>query len=153
MSDGTFGTTADEGPLDPEIVAAVEEHRFEPLTRISWRNARLRFNTVGALLRSLDEPPPAPGLVQTRDADDHRRCSSLSRNAEVAGSRPIPAAVRLLWEVCQIPDFRKVMSDSHARFLAHCYLHLAGPAERLPSAWVGGPDGAARPASTAISTR
>ena len=45
--------------------------------------------------------------------------------------------MRLLWEVCQIPDFRKVMSDSHARFLAHCFLHLAGPGERLPSAWVG----------------
>jgi len=43
-----------------------------------------------------------------------------------------PAAVRLLWEVCQIPDFRKVMSDSHARFLAHCFGHLAGPAGRLP---------------------
>src|SRR5947208_7289111 len=43
MSDGTFGTTADEGTLDPTIVAAVEEHRFEPLTRLSWRNTRLRF--------------------------------------------------------------------------------------------------------------
>ena len=48
-----------------------------------------------------------------------------------------PGAVRLLWEVCQIPDFRKVMSDSHARFLAQCFHHLAGPAGRLPSAWVG----------------
>jgi ATP-dependent RNA helicase SUPV3L1/SUV3 len=48
-----------------------------------------------------------------------------------------PGAVRLLWEVCQIPDFRKVMSDSHARFLAQCFLHLAAPSERLPAAWVG----------------
>src|SRR5205085_3500166 len=55
MSDGTFGTTADEGLLDPGIVAAVEEHRFEPLSQIFWRNPRLRFNTVGALLHSLDE--------------------------------------------------------------------------------------------------
>src|SRR5213082_286563 len=70
-ADGTFGTTADEGKLDPEIVAAVEEHRFEPLTRLSWRNTQLRFNSVGALLQSLDERPPAAGLVQTRDADDH----------------------------------------------------------------------------------
>src|SRR5262249_23933623 len=28
MSNGTFGTTADEGPLDPEIVQAVETHRL-----------------------------------------------------------------------------------------------------------------------------
>src|SRR5713226_9924343 len=138
MSDGTFGTTADEGPLDPAIVAAVEEHRFEPLTHVSWRNTRLRFDTVGALLRALDERPPAPGLVQTRDADDHRALQLLSRNAEVIGLATHPGAVRLLWEVCQIPDFRKVMSDSHARFLAHCFLHLAGPDGRLPSVWVGG---------------
>ncbi|MGD9613929.1 MAG: helicase-related protein [Alphaproteobacteria bacterium] len=137
MSNGTFGTTADEGLLEPEIVAAVEEHRFEPLTRISWRNSNLRFNSVGALLQSLDERPPVPGLVQVRDADDHRALQLLSRNTEVAGLATNPGAVRLLWEVCQIPDFRKVMSDSHARFLAHCFVHLAGPAECLPSAWVG----------------
>src|SRR6266853_3686623 len=62
MSDGTFGTTAEEGPLDRTIVSAVEDHRFEPLTRISWRNTRLRFQSIGALLRSLDEKPPKPGL-------------------------------------------------------------------------------------------
>jgi ATP-dependent RNA helicase SUPV3L1/SUV3 len=137
MSDGTFGTTADEGELDPAIVASVEEHRFEPLTQVSWRNTKLHFDTVGALLRSLDERPPKPGLVQMRDADDHRALQLLSRNAEVMGLAIHPGAVRLLWEVCQIPDFRKVMRDSHARFLAQCFVHLAGPAERLPSAWVG----------------
>jgi ATP-dependent RNA helicase SUPV3L1/SUV3 len=77
-----------------------------------------------------------PGLVQTRDADDHRALQLLARNAEVTALATSPAAVRLLWEVCQIPDFRKVMSDSHARFLAHCFGHLAGPEERLPAAWV-----------------
>jgi ATP-dependent RNA helicase SUPV3L1/SUV3 len=137
MADGTFGTTADEGLLDPSIVAAVEEHRFDPLTRISWRNTALRFDSVGALLRSLDERPPKPGLIQMRDADDHRALQILSRNAEIVGLTTHPGAVRLLWEVCQIPDFRKMMSDSHARFLAHCFTHLAGRDERLPSAWVG----------------
>jgi ATP-dependent RNA helicase SUPV3L1/SUV3 len=137
MSDGTFGTTADEGPLDPAIVAAVEAHRFEPLTRLSWRNTRLRFQSIGALLRSLDERPPLPGLVQARDADDHHALQLLARHAEVMELASHPGAVRLLWEVCQIPDFRKVMSDSHARFLAHCFVHLAGAEGRLPSPWVG----------------
>jgi ATP-dependent RNA helicase SUPV3L1/SUV3 len=137
MTDGTFGTTADEGPLDPATVCAVEEHRFEALARLSWRNTRLHFQSVGALLRSLDERPPMPGLVQTRDADDHHALQVLARHAEVMELATHPGAVRLLWEVCQIPDFRKVMSDSHARFLAHCFVHLAGPVGRLPSAWVG----------------
>jgi ATP-dependent RNA helicase SUPV3L1/SUV3 len=138
MSDGTFGTTADEGPLDAEIVSAVEAHKFEALTRIGWRNTALRFNTVGALLNSLDEPPHTPGLVHVRAADDHQVLRTLSRNAEIAALATHPGAVRLLWEVCQIPDFRKMMSDSHARFLAQCYLHLAGSTERLPTAWIAG---------------
>ncbi|HVH80375.1 MAG TPA: helicase-related protein [Stellaceae bacterium] len=138
MNDGTFGTTADERPLDPEIVGAVESHKFEPLTRIAWRNTALRFNSVGALLSSLEEPPAAPGLIQTRDADDHQVLRALSRNADAAALATNPAAVRLLWEVCQIPDFRKMMSDSHARFLGQCFLHLAGPSERLPTPWIAG---------------
>jgi ATP-dependent RNA helicase SUPV3L1/SUV3 len=138
MSDGTFGITAEQVSLDPEIVEAIETHRFDPLTRLNWRNSRLRFESIAALLKSLDERPSVPGLVQAREADDHRALQILSRNQEIVDLARHPGAVRLLWEVCQIPDFRKVMSESHTRLLAHCFLHLAGPEERLPIAWVAG---------------
>jgi ATP-dependent RNA helicase SUPV3L1/SUV3 len=138
MSDGTFGTTAEQGPLDYEIVEAVESHRFDPLTRLNWRNSRLRFDSVAALLKSLDERPSIPGLVQAREADDHRVLQTLARHREVADLARHRGTVRLLWEVCQIPDFRKVMSDSHARLLAHIFSHLAGPEQRLPTGWVAG---------------
>jgi ATP-dependent RNA helicase SUPV3L1/SUV3 len=138
MSDGTFGTTAEQGPLDGEIVEAVETHRFDPLTKLHWRNTRLHFESIDALLQSLDERPSLPGLVQARQADDHRALQALARNRDVtqlAGNR---AAMRLLWDVCQIPDFRKVMTDSHTRLLAHIFTHLAGPDERLPTQWIAG---------------
>jgi ATP-dependent RNA helicase SUPV3L1/SUV3 len=136
MSDGTFGTTAEQGPLDPEIVEAVENHRFDPLTRLNWRNTRLRFESIDALLKSLDERPSLPGLVQAREADDHRALQALTRHREVAELAGNRGAVRLLWEVCQIPDFRKVMTESHTRLLAHIFSHLAGPEERLPTPWI-----------------
>jgi ATP-dependent RNA helicase SUPV3L1/SUV3 len=138
MSDGTFGTTAEQGPLDPEIVEAVETHRFDPLTRLNWRNTRLRFESIDALLKSLDEPPSLPGLVQAREADDHRALQALARNREVTELAGHRGGVRLLWEVCQIPDFRKVMTESHTRLLAHVFTHLAGPDERLPTPWIAG---------------
>jgi ATP-dependent RNA helicase SUPV3L1/SUV3 len=138
MSDGTFGTTAEQGPLDPEIVEAIEVHRFDPLTRLNWRNNRLRFESIAALLKSLDEKPSIPGLVQAREADDHRALQALARNHEIAQLVTHPGAVRLLWEVCQIPDFRKIMSESHTRLLGHCFLHLARPGERLPIPWIAG---------------
>jgi ATP-dependent RNA helicase SUPV3L1/SUV3 len=138
MSDGTFGATAEQGPLDAEIVEAVETHRFDPLTRLNWRNTRLRFESIDALLKSLDERPSLPGLVQAREADDHRALQVLARNREVAELAGHRGAVRLLWEVCQIPDFRKIMTDSHTRLLAHIFGHLAGPEERLPTQWIAG---------------
>ena len=138
MSDGTFGTTAEQGPLDPEIVEAIEAHRFDPLTRLNWRSTRLRFESVAALLKSLDERPSVPGLLQAREADDHRALQTLARNQDIAEIATHPGAVRLLWEVCQIPDFRKVMSESHTRLLVRCFLHLAGPGERLPTDWIAG---------------
>ena len=138
MNDGTFGTTAELGTLDAEIVEAIETHSFEPLTRLNWRNNRLQFGSIAALLKSLDERPSKPGLVQAREADDHCALQALARNPDIGGLATHPGAVRLLWEVCQIPDFRKVMSESHTRLLAHCFLHLAGPQERLPIAWIAG---------------
>jgi ATP-dependent RNA helicase SUPV3L1/SUV3 len=138
MSDGTFGTTAEQGSLDPEIVEAVEAHRFDPLTQLNWRNTRLSFDSVAALLKSLEERPSIRGLVQAREADDHRALQTLAHSQEVSALAIHPGAVRLLWEVCQIPDFRKVMADSHTRLLGHCFLHLAGPEQRLPTAWIAG---------------
>ena len=63
---------------------------------------------------------------------------TLARHREVAELARHRGAVRLLWEVCQIPDFRKVMSESHTRLLAHIFGHLAGPDERLPTEWIAG---------------
>ena len=89
-----------------------------------------------------------PGLVPAREADDHL---ALARAGAACPTSPQlashPAAVRLLWEVCQIPDFRKVMSDTHARLLAQIYRHLAGP-HGAPAGRLGG--GAGERGSTAL---
>ena len=47
-----------------------------------------------------------------------------------------PDMVRLLWDVCQIPDFRKIMPDHHTSFLRQVYLHLAGEGGQLDETWV-----------------
>ena len=94
MNDGTFGTTAEQGTLDAEIVEAIETHSFEPLTRLNWRNNRLQFGSIAALLKSLDERPSVPGLVQAREADDHRALQALARNHEIGELAAHPGAVR-----------------------------------------------------------
>ncbi len=136
MNDGTFGVTDEIKALDDALVEAVENHRFDPLARLYWRNARLDYRSLGALIASLERRPALPGLVSAPQADDHGALRALAQMADVAAMATNPAAVRLLWEVCQIPDFRKVLSDTHARLLAQIYGHLAGPRGRLPIDWV-----------------
>jgi ATP-dependent RNA helicase SUPV3L1/SUV3 len=138
MSDGSFGVTDAISELAPETVEAVENHRFDPLRRLFWRNARLDYRSLGGLIASLETRPNTPGLVAARPADDLLALRALAQMSDIAALARHQAAVRLLWEVCQIPDFRKVMSDNHARLLAQIYRHLTGPSGRLPIDWVAG---------------
>jgi ATP-dependent RNA helicase SUPV3L1/SUV3 len=135
MADGTFGTTDRLGELDPELVLAVETHQFDALKALSWRNADLDFRSPAQLLRSLDRPPPRPELVRAREADDHATLAGVVHDPAVLDLAKSPAAVSLLWEACQIPDFRKVLSDVHTRFVTQVYGHLMR-SDRLPSDWV-----------------
>jgi len=136
MNNGTFGTTAEAGPLDEELVEAVEAHRFDPLTALWWRNSKLDFRSAPLLLKSLEQRPPSPVLLRADGGDDQVALTALARQPDIARKATNPATVRLLWEICQIPDFRKVMSEDHARLLIQIFRHLTGPDERLPPDWV-----------------
>ncbi|MDO8607127.1 MAG: helicase-related protein [Phaeospirillum sp.] len=136
MNDGSFGTTADAGAIPADMVEAVENHRFPPLKALSWRNSQLRFTSVAALLASLDRPPGQAGLIRARDADDHLALAALAADPDILRLASHPQRVSLLWEVCRIPDFRKVLDESHTRLLGRIFTHLAAPAGRLPTDWL-----------------
>ena len=136
LRNGTFGPTADLGPFDENLVAAVETHRFDPIDALSWRNSDLSFASPRALLDSLEVRSPVPQLRRSRDADDHRALAALDADPDIAALARSPEAVRLLWDVCQVPDFRNVLSDAHPRLLGQIYRHLRRPGGRLPEDWV-----------------
>ena len=138
MSDGSFGTTTEVGVLEPEIVSAVEEHRFEPLNGIYWRNTDLDFGSLRGLLASLDRASNNPVLLRAPMADDHMALAALARDEEVTARTTGRDTVRLLWETCQVPDFRKTLSEAHSGLIKRIFMHLTGPSERLPEAWVAG---------------
>ena len=138
MNDGSFGTTASLTDMDEEVVKHIEEHEFPALEKIFWRNARLDFRNLDALKRSLAEAPGRPQLTRARQADDEVSLRALAANTEIAALAANPEAVRLLWEVCRIPDFRKVASDAHTSLLAEVYRHLRSDKARLPTDWLAG---------------
>ena len=133
--DGSFGTTAEIGPLDAELTQRIESHIFEPLTALKWRNSELRFASLETLRVSLGRMPERPGLVRAREADDELALAHLCTDSEIAGLARGPAAVALLWDVCRIPDFGKVAGEGHARLLGQMFRYLTG-AGQLPTDWV-----------------
>ncbi|WP_434616371.1 helicase-related protein [Azospirillum sp. B2RO_4] len=136
MRDGTFGTTDEVGELDADLVNRVENHEFETVKTLSWRNSDLRFDTPGFLLKSLEERAPINELSRVREADDHLALQALVRDPEIMDLARGRDAVKLLWEVCQVPDFRKVLSDAHTKLLAQVFRSLRGPLRRLDDDWV-----------------
>ncbi len=136
VKDGTFGAVTELGELDPRLVTAVEQHRFDALERFYWRNPELDLRSPRTLLASLEAPSPAPFLQRMREADDQRALEVLLREPEVAALRG-REEVELLWEVCRVPDFGNVFSDAHARLLLQILRHLR-EAGRLPADWVAG---------------
>ena len=136
MNDGTFGTTTEQGALAPETVADIESHRFETLKAFYYRNPALDFSSLPALLGSLGALAPRAGLVRAPEAEDERSLRMLSATPAVAHKLVAPARLRLLWEVCRIPDYRKTMIEAHTRLLGRIFGDLAGPEGALPADWV-----------------
>ncbi len=135
-NDGTFGVTGDCRPLEPEMVEAIEEHRFRPVNALQWRNSALNFANPDALLKSLDMPSPMMGLQRTREAEDVAALRMLSRDADVQMTAKGAAQTRLLWDVCQVPDFRKTMMTEHVDLLRRIYGFLTGPSQVIPDEWM-----------------
>jgi len=140
MNDGTFGITTGVTPISPEYIDRIENHNFRTLKLIYWRNPEPDLRSLEGLQKSLALPPDKEGLVRAIGASDEAALSVLALNDDVAALARTPTAVSLLWDVCQIPDFRKVMSDGHAEMLGRIYAMLManGETRKLPTDWVAG---------------
>jgi len=135
QKDGTFGVTGDVRPLDEGVAQAIMDHRFTPLSKLQWRNHALQFGTIDALVRSLEAPPDHEVLVRAREADDLMALKSLAETAEVTARCTDGPSVRLLWDVCRVPDFRGISHQEHSGLLdvIFRYLHERGS---IPNDWM-----------------
>jgi len=135
--DGHFGETGECAPFDEETIERVEAHAFEPVEAVQWRNAELAFDSIAALFKSLEAPPDKPGLLRVRGADDETVLRRLTDDDELMAHVRAPERVRRLWEVCQLPDFRKISPEEHARLAGRIAGYVLGPKGRIPDDWAG----------------
>jgi ATP-dependent RNA helicase SUPV3L1/SUV3 len=135
LNDGTFGVTADVEPLDADLIERLETHTFDTLRHLQWRNRNLDFSSLDGLRDSLRQLPREMRLQRARMADDVSALETVSADPEIAKLAASPAAVATLWEVSQVPDYRKISSQNHAELVATLFRFLMSSEERIPEDW------------------
>ncbi|RDJ20964.1 helicase [Bosea caraganae] len=124
VRDGTFGTTGRCEPFDQELVERIEDHRFEPIRQLQWRNSDLDQRSVEGLLDTLNLLPSEAGLTRALIAEDMTTLEILARDPEIKALAHGRPAVERLWEVCGLPDYRKIAPMQHAELATTLYLSL-----------------------------
>jgi len=122
--DGRFGPLSSVGPMPPEMVEEVQNHRFAPLTRLRWRNPDLDYTSIDDLLASLAVRPPRRCLRASPRGSDHRALAALARDEAVVSLLTTRRRLRLLWDVCSIPDYPREPGDGHAGLLGAVFRQL-----------------------------
>ncbi len=133
--DGTFGTTGRCEPFGPELVERLENHNFDPVRTVQWRNTSLNFRSIKELLGSLAQGPREEGLVRAPVADDVLVLEHAAKDKDIAALATTPAAVERLWEACQLPDYRKIAPAAHAELAMTLYSFLMREG-RIPADWI-----------------
>jgi len=122
--DGTFGTSGRCPPFEPELVQALESHTFDPVRLVQWRNSDLDFSSVGALQATLATAPTESVLARAPVAEDILVLDHAARDEDVRNMIGTPADVERLWDVCQLPDYRKIAPANHAELVVTVFGYL-----------------------------
>src|SRR5690242_8862479 len=132
--DGTFGTTGRCDPFELDLVQALESHTFEPIRLLQWRNADLDFASIGALQASLAATPNEQGLTRAPTGEDILVLEHAARDEDVRGLARTSANISRLWEICQVPDYRKIAPATHAELVVTLYGFLMREGN-IPTDW------------------
>ncbi|MDJ0449655.1 helicase-related protein [Methylocystis sp. JR02] len=135
MSDGAFGATGRCPPFEEELIEALEDHRFDPVQLLQWRNSNLDFSSIQALSHSLDKTPDHPRFTRAPIAVDQLTLEAASRDEIAQKNAKTPADVTRLWEACQIPDYRKTSPAAHADLALSVFSFIARRG-KIPPDWM-----------------
>ncbi len=134
-NDGTFGVTANAEPFQQGIIDLLESHEYEAVKVLQWRNSDLDFSTLDNLKASLKVAPTKPRLVRARLADDVVALENVTLDKEVKELAVAPAAIKRLWEACQIPDYQKISATNHCELISQLYKFTMSDKGVIPEDW------------------
>jgi ATP-dependent RNA helicase SUPV3L1/SUV3 len=126
VRDGTFGETGQVDPFPDEIVERIESHQFDPVKVLQWRTAEFDFSDLDALRASIEALPSVEGLTRALPATDAQALERLAQDDAIRKAATGRRNVQLLWDVCALPDYRRIAPAQHSDLIASIFLDLAG---------------------------
>ena len=120
-NDGTFSYTKEAGNLDPLIINAIENHSYNQIQKIYWRNSDINFSSIETVISSLKQFPIQNFLIHKKNAIDELNFRNLIEDNEIKLHLINKKNIKLLWEICRIPDFEKIFNDSYIQFLKNIF--------------------------------
>ena len=136
MNDGSFGTTGDCERLTDEQIDKVENHRFDNVLNIFWRNSNLDFTSSQNLIQSLSVRPPQDNLQRNKDLIDETTFRFLVSEKSNLNFNNHQRFVKLLWECCQIPDFTKSSYNEHTDIIYKVFSFLSSDKGKITNDWM-----------------
>ena len=136
MNDGSFGTTGDCEKLTDEQIEKIENHKFDDVLSIYWRNNDLDFSSCKNLIISLNKKPYDKVLARNKDLIDESIFRYLVSENSILKSQNNDKHVKLLWECCQIPDFTKSSYNEHTDIILKVYSFLSSRNGKINNNWM-----------------
>tara|TARA_Y100001970_G_scaffold211901_1_gene258687 strand:+ start:1130 stop:3607 length:2478 start_codon:yes stop_codon:yes gene_type:complete len=124
LNDGYFGITGECGEVSSEEVELLENHKFEDVNVIYWRNSNLNFNNGLSLIKSLDEKPNKSWLKRIYECEDEKVLKHILKDAQNLNIYNNEKELKILWECCQIPDFVKKTYGHHIEVVGKVFNFL-----------------------------
>ena len=133
LNDGNFGITGDCSEINAEQVELLENHKFEEIRTLVWRNSNLNFNNASDLIKSLDEKPSKDWLKRVRECEDEKVLKYFLKDLAIHKISNNKQVLSLLWECCQIPDFVKKTYGNHLEVVKKVFGFLNGKKGKVTS--------------------
>ena len=136
LNDGSFGITGNSGEITAEEVELLENHKFDEIHSIYWRNTNLNFKNGDNLIKSLEERPNKTWLKRIYECEDEKVLRHILKDTDKLEIYNNENELKLLWECCQIPDFVKKTYGNHLEVVGKVFNFLREKPGRISNSYM-----------------
>ena len=135
LNDGTFGITGDCKEINSEEIDLLEQHKFEDIRSIYWRNSNLDFRSLNNLIKTLEVKPNKEWLKKINECEDEKVLKYIGKDNSIILNNN-QKEIQLLWECCQIPDFVKKAYGNHLNIVKKVFEFLRGKGKKITNQYM-----------------